>query len=166
MPKPSDDDIMVLIESNLNENDKRHILVTHDESVFYANDGKKTFWRPIGYQSLHKKGAGLSLHISDFLTEVDDQLKFEQEEACITMKPVVNSIPIFEKLHSVEIDVFAFNNAISYAAYAEDALIASKMNLKPGSKGKFKNGLMPDGSIQSMHLPNEQPKGIRLVLKE
>ena len=40
------------------------------------------------------------------------------------------------------------------------------MNLKPGGKGKFKNGLMPDGSIQSIHLPNRQPKGIRLVLEE
>ena len=43
MPKPSDDDIMILIEPNLNEGDKRHILVTHDKSVFYANDGKKLF---------------------------------------------------------------------------------------------------------------------------
>ena len=90
MPKPSDDDIMVLIKSNLNESDKRHILVTHDESVFYANDGKKTFWGPIGYQPFRKKGAGLSLHVSDFLTEVDGRLKFEQEEAYVTMKPGIN----------------------------------------------------------------------------
>jgi hypothetical protein len=90
MPKPSDDDIMILIEPNLNEGDKRHILVTHDESVFYANDGKKTFWGPIGHQPLRKKGTGLSLHVSDFLTEVDGRLKFEQDEACVTMKPGVN----------------------------------------------------------------------------
>ena len=90
MPKPSDDDIMILIEPNLNEGNKRHILVTHDESVFYANDGKKTFWGPVGHQPLRKKGAGLSLHVSDFLTEVDGRLKFEQDEACVTMKPGVN----------------------------------------------------------------------------
>ncbi len=40
------------------------------------------------------------------------------------------------------------------------------MNLKPGGKGKFRDGLMPDGSVQSMHLPNGQPKGIKLVLEE
>ena len=40
------------------------------------------------------------------------------------------------------------------------------MNLKPGGKGKFKDGLMPDRSVQSMHLPNRQPKGIKLVLEE
>jgi hypothetical protein len=69
-------------------------------------------------------------------------------------------------LHPGEIGVFAFDNATSHAAYAEDALIASKMNLKPGGKGKFRNGLMPDGSIQSMHFPDGRPKGIRLVLEE
>lgn len=90
MPKPSDNNIMMLIEPDLNEGDKRHILVTHDESIFYANDGKKTFWGPIGHQPLRKKGAGLSLHISDFLTEVDGRLRFEQDEACVTMKPGVN----------------------------------------------------------------------------
>ena len=90
MPKPSDNDIMILIESNLNEGDKRHILVTHDESVFYANDGKKTFWGPMGHQPFRKKGTGLSLHVSDFLTEVDGRLKFEQDEACVTIKPGIN----------------------------------------------------------------------------
>jgi hypothetical protein len=43
MPKPFDDDIMILIEPNLNEGDKKHILVTLDELVFYTNDRKKTF---------------------------------------------------------------------------------------------------------------------------
>jgi len=77
MPKLSDDDIMILIELILNEGNKRHILITHDESVFYANDSKKTFWKPVGHQPFHKKGAGLSLHVSNFLTEIDGQLKFE-----------------------------------------------------------------------------------------
>jgi hypothetical protein len=39
---------------------------------------------------LRKKGTGLSLHVSDFLTEVDGRLKFEEEEACVIMKPGVN----------------------------------------------------------------------------
>jgi len=90
MPKPSDDDIMILIEPILNEGDKRHILITHDESVFYANDGKKTFWKPVGHQPLRKKGAGLSLYVSDFLIKIDGQLKFEQNEACVMMKLDIN----------------------------------------------------------------------------
>jgi hypothetical protein len=33
---------------------------------------------------------GLSLHVSDFLTEVGGRLKFEDEVACVMMKPGVN----------------------------------------------------------------------------
>ena len=40
------------------------------------------------------------------------------------------------------------------------------MNLKPGGKGKFKDGIMPDGSRQSMYFPDGRPKGIRLILEE
>ena len=42
------------------------------------------------------------------------------------IKITEKAIPIFEKLHPGEIGVFAFDNATSHAAYAEDALIASK----------------------------------------
>ncbi|RIA81219.1 hypothetical protein C1645_790875 [Glomus cerebriforme] len=84
---------MVLIEPNLNEDDKRHILITYDESI----------------------------------TE--------------------KAIPIFEKLHPDKISIFAFDNITSHTIYAKDALIVSKMNLKPGGKEKFKNGLIPDESI-------------------
>lgn len=49
MPKPLNDDIMVLEEPILNVNEKRYILITHNESTFYTNDGKKTFWGPVGH---------------------------------------------------------------------------------------------------------------------
>ena len=90
MSKPLNDNIMVLEEPILNVNEKRHILITHDESIFYANNGKKTFWGPVGHQPLRKKGAGLSLHVSDFLTEVDGRLKTEEKKACVMMKLGVN----------------------------------------------------------------------------
>lgn len=90
MPRPDENDIMVIIEPSLNPGDKRYIIVTHDESVFYSNDGKKTFWGPKGHMPLRKKGTGLSIHVSDFLTEIDGRLRFENEEACVIMKPGVN----------------------------------------------------------------------------
>ncbi|CAJ0760207.1 10742_t:CDS:2, partial [Entrophospora sp. SA101] len=63
----------------LNQGEKRYVLITHDECVFYANDGKKSFWGPPGHVPLRKKGM-----------EIDGRLKFEGEEACITMKPGAN----------------------------------------------------------------------------
>jgi len=62
--------------------------------------------------------------------------------------------------------VFAFDNAISHNAYAEDTLIALKMNLNLNCKGKFKNGIMPDGLIQLMHYSDGRPKEIHLVLEK
>ena len=81
---------MMIIEPSLNPGERRHILVTHDESIFYSNDGKIFFWGPKGYMPLRKKGTGLSIHVSDFLTEIDGRLRFENEEACVIMKPGVN----------------------------------------------------------------------------
>jgi len=40
------------------------------------------------------------------------------------------------------------------------------MNLYLGSKRKFKNGIKSNGEIQSMHLSDGRPKGIKLILKE
>ncbi|RHZ49229.1 hypothetical protein Glove_527g16 [Diversispora epigaea] len=76
------------------------------------------------------------------------------EEACITMvvdmhhdgfwdakkllEQVKWTINIFERTHSK--CIFAFNNVTSHTAFAEDALVASKMNLGPGgSVSKMQN---------------------------
>jgi hypothetical protein len=90
MPTPSEDDIMILNEPILAPEKKKHILVVHDESIFYANDGKKTYWGPKDNVPLRKKGMGLSLHVSDFLTEARGRLKFGEDEACVIMKPGVS----------------------------------------------------------------------------
>ncbi|CAH1771368.1 5167_t:CDS:2, partial [Entrophospora sp. SA101] len=52
---PDENDIMMIIEPSLNPGERRHILVTHDESIFYSNDGKIFFWGPKGYMPLRKK---------------------------------------------------------------------------------------------------------------
>lgn len=47
--------------------DVRVILLTHDESTFYANDRRKTRWQHINEKLLPmKKGQGASIMISDF----------------------------------------------------------------------------------------------------
>ena len=68
--------------------------------------------------------------------------------------------------------LFAFDNETSHAAFAADALVASPMNLGPGGKQPaMRDGLLPDGTVQSMVFPAEhplagQPKGIKAVLQE
>jgi hypothetical protein len=40
------DDLSTQINPTLGNHQKLHILVTHDESTFYANDGKQKMWLP------------------------------------------------------------------------------------------------------------------------
>ena len=37
-------------------NEKLHILVTHDECLFYSNDDRPIIWAPLGSPLLRKKG--------------------------------------------------------------------------------------------------------------
>lgn len=56
------------------------ILVTHDECVFSAYDGRRRLWLLEGEQPLRKKGQGGSIHVSDFLTDVGGRLALRDED--------------------------------------------------------------------------------------
>jgi len=55
MPIFSGDNLEVQINPVLNEGEKLHVLVMHDESTFQSNDGLKAGWMPEGKQPLKKK---------------------------------------------------------------------------------------------------------------
>ncbi|CAB4483806.1 unnamed protein product [Rhizophagus irregularis] len=61
-------------------NKKLHILITHNEYLFYANDDRPVVWAPIGEPPLRKKGQGKSIMVSDFLLETDGRLKLNEDE--------------------------------------------------------------------------------------
>lgn len=68
------------IHKNLLCGDKRHILITHDYSTFYANDGKLYFWKPEGQEWLRPKSRGKGIMISNFLTAVTGRLSVYDHE--------------------------------------------------------------------------------------
>ncbi len=142
-------------------NEKTHILVTHDECLFYANDDKPIIWAPLGELPLRKKGQGKSIMVSEFLTEIDGRLKLNEDEILLYpeipvearkfLKPekneevwwtadhlldqVINyAIPIFETKYSNSIGIFAFDNSTNHEAMAKDALNVNKMNVNLGGK--------------------------------
>ncbi|CAJ0645148.1 10613_t:CDS:2, partial [Entrophospora sp. SA101] len=61
------------------------------------------------------------------------------------------------------VGVFAFDNATSHSCFANDALIATRMNLGPGGSDKY---TFRDGQPQKMHLEDGKQKGIMTILKE
>ena len=179
----------------LGPNEKEIVLVTHDECIFYSNDGKRGIWAKSGELPLRKKGNGRSVMVSEFLTEQCGRLKLNlqqhqqnssiPEEARVYLQPGKNqegfwtsehlieqvktkAIPIFEAIFPNCIALFAFDNSSNHVAYRSDALVASKMNLKPGGKQpKMKDTVFgPDNQHQSMVNENNEPKGMRQVLIE
>jgi hypothetical protein len=52
----------------LRPGEKPLVLVTHDESTFNANDGKRRLWSKNGEQPLRPKGKGKGIMVSGFLT--------------------------------------------------------------------------------------------------
>jgi hypothetical protein len=53
---------------NISPGDKPIVFITHDESTFNANDGKRQFWLKNGEQKLRPKGRGKGIMVSGFLT--------------------------------------------------------------------------------------------------
>jgi hypothetical protein len=88
-------------------------------------------------------------------------------------------IPAFERAHGAGHQaLFLIDNSQGHSAYAEDALLVSRMNIKPGGKqARMHNGwYLRDGQKvdQAMIFPanhpvaeyRNEPKGIKAVLEE
>ncbi|KIJ31296.1 hypothetical protein M422DRAFT_186218, partial [Sphaerobolus stellatus SS14] len=160
----------------------RLILVTHDESTFYANDRRKAKWTHKDDKAVPEpKGEGQSLMISDFLTPEWGRLVDGEEEARIVFKAGKNrdgyfscqelleqvdmAIDIFEgKTKGQAVGLFLFDNAPSHQKRANNALSARKMPKGPSEgwthkKGgpNMRPGVLPDGNFQELYYPDNHP---------
>lgn len=65
-----DEETMEPLPLELNPGDREHILVVQDESIFHANDQRRSVWLGKGEaMPLRQKGNGRAIHVSDFLCE-------------------------------------------------------------------------------------------------
>ncbi len=72
---------MEMISLALAISERELIFVTHDECIFYSNDGKRRIWVTDRQMPLRKKGNGRSIMVSEFLSEACGQLKLSEEES-------------------------------------------------------------------------------------
>ena len=75
------DDMNTKIDQELDESERKLILVTHDESCFSSNDGRKTIWMDEERNILRPKGEGRSIMVSAFLCECHGLLELSEEQA-------------------------------------------------------------------------------------
>ncbi|CAG8774917.1 22698_t:CDS:2, partial [Gigaspora rosea] len=143
--------------------DTRHVLVTHDEVYFYANDDNSSFWVEDEESIIKKKGQRLAIIVSDFLcachgplrlTEADATRLGLDREAQVIIKPEQRAdgywknknmvkqlrekaIPIFNALHPGCIGVFCFDQSTNHNTYTLDTLAMFFLDEKD-STVKFK----------------------------
>ena len=166
---------------DLHPGEKPLIQIHHDESTFYANADQAKYWSDGTINVLKQKSLGQAIMVSDFIEEYgSDYLRHNNQEARLLletntdgyftndllMKQVDKAINIFEDKYPHAQALFLFDNAPSHKKYAEDALNADKMNVRPGGKQPKLRDTVFNGQVQSMILPDGQPKGMKLVLEE
>ncbi|KIJ44951.1 hypothetical protein M422DRAFT_251574 [Sphaerobolus stellatus SS14] len=131
----------------------RLILVTHDESTFYANDRWKAKWTHKDDKAVPEpKGEGQSLMISDFLTPEWGRLVDGEEEGRI----VDMAIDIFEGKTK--------GQAMPKGPSEGWTHKKGGPNMRPG--------VLPDGNFQELYYPDDHPlmggwfKGMEQIIRE
>jgi hypothetical protein len=126
------------------------VMVTHDESTFYANDGMNKIWllNNMESQPLIPKGQGQSVMVSEFQCACHGTMKSPSDpnktsrvlfEAGVNREGYWKSsdmqeqlkevITIFEELHPGCKGLFLFDNSSNHSAFAADALKVARMTL-------------------------------------
>ena len=146
------------------EDGREIIFVTHDESTFSSNDGRRSCWIKEGESVLRPKGRGKGIMVSDFLTGEgrlrvlddisDEELAREKIPRDATVyfeyggnkegywkgedmvKQVLEvGLKVFEKRYGPGCKgCWLFDNSSNHGVFASDALLAREMNLNCGGK--------------------------------
>lgn len=151
------DEMDTVIEPELADSERKLILVTHDESCFSSNEGRRTIWIGEDGNILRPKGEGRSIMVSAFLCECHGLLELSPKvaaqhpnvpkESFVIIKPGKNGdgywknadlvnqvelwvIPIFKVLHPGCEALLMFDNSQNHHTLPPDALNAKILPLK------------------------------------
>lgn len=189
------EDQTIIVEPTLKDGEKAIVYYTHDECIFYSNDGQKVIWHPDGRLPLRKKGQGRSIMVSDFLSEIDGPLKgIDGDGKEIRAREIIHpgknhdgywtgidvaqqfkkAIGIHKRNHPNRVGLWAFDNSSNHNCFAKDALLVSRMNLSPGGGQNLLKDTEVNGVKYSMVFPMDHPdealrgkaKGMKQVLLE
>ena len=125
-------DMDVILPPKLEDGKKKIAFVTHDESTFYANDGKNDLWLEDGENYIRKKSAGLSIMISKFQCPCHGTIKASGltsreifkagtdrqgwwTSADMVRQLKTNVIKVFDELHPGCTGVFLFDHSSNMA---------------------------------------------------
>jgi len=135
-----------MLNKELEAHVKPIVFITHDQSTFNSNNGRKHIWNHEDKSLLPKKGCGQGLQVSDYLTPigglggsaVGEILKCGGDTWWTgedMLEQLINkAIPAFERSFPRCPALFAFDNATSHQRYGADGLPTGNMNVTSGGK--------------------------------
>ena len=169
--------------------EKPYVLITHDETTLYANEGRNIIWMENKKKFIKPKSQGASVMISGFACSChgfmkDDELNLKSyqtflagshREGWFTNKDLIEQLqsifPLVEKLHPGKSIVFGFDNSMTHHAKAPDGLDASLLTLKDNGanmKPMRDTTFTLNGEVHNQKMVNDfgQPKGLYSILLE
>ena len=178
-----------LSEPALAAGENQYVLITHDETTLYANEGRNIIWMENKKKFIKPKSQGASVMISGFACSChgfmkDDELNLKSyktflagshREGWFTNKDLIEQLqsifPLVEKLHPGKAIVFGFDNSMTHHAKAPNGLDASLLTLKDNGsnmKPMRDTTFTLDDVVHHQRMVNNfgQPKGLNSILKE
>jgi hypothetical protein len=176
----------IRIEPELRDGENEVVLITHDESTFYCNEGRRFFWLENGKKKLLPKAKGTSLMVSGFCCQCHGFMSLPTGKSCQLFKAGIAREGWFTNQHLVnQFDsclhvlkhyhpdcnlVIAFDNSMTHRARAPDGLDASRLNKGDGGKNVplMRNGFFYSGDTrheQVMRNEKDEQLGLLSILK-
>ena len=81
----------IVVPPVLDDGERKLVLVTHDDTTFDSNDGKRKVWIEDGRQHLRPKGAEKSIMVSQFLCLCHGHMEVEVTEEILKRYPRLNA---------------------------------------------------------------------------
>ena len=75
-----DNTTLEIIPPSLAVNQRKHVPIRQDKSIFQSNELLQKVWTKNGKMPLRKKGQGKAIHVSDFITEESGQLSLSEQQ--------------------------------------------------------------------------------------
>jgi len=72
-------DMLKRIPPMLAPGEKEHVLIMQDKTIFHTNECCRRTWLTQEQQPIWKKGAGRTVHVSDFICKTIGQLKLSDK---------------------------------------------------------------------------------------
>eukprot|EP01032_Pedospumella_encystans_P011026 gene11026-12856_t len=140
--------------------ERKLVLITHDESIFYSNEAVAVIWEEDGHQELRPKSRGRSQHVSGFccaccgFIEDDGPLGDDTTVSSFEIitpgknadgywtnddlvKQLEEVIPLFERQHPDCDLLFMFDNSGNHHKAVPGGLCAADRNLSDGGAMKI-----------------------------